>query len=371
MSAPLALVPAPAGSAGSAAAVSGASAATIAAAPAPIVRMPSWAPTTTFADLGFVGWFRARFRDQPIRPDRSRLLVGERGGRFDRLDVWILIVLLLATFGLRLFRLAEPYQMHFDEVYHARTATEFLQSWRYGIDKEIYEWTHPHLAKYAMAGGLVLWGADHVDGESELGVPARAAIIEPRRDDPEAPGDRAGERLHIATGDEIRTFDLRTREHVGTIAAVGSSALAYDQEALQLVVGFDDGRIGTSGVEGLFADAASGAVLDDIADLAVVDHPVRHLLVADGGATIIAASDDQLTAVDSETGEVLFTEGDGRDRRPVGGRHRGDHRGRSGGRRGSGGGRGTPRRDHRRRRRRPRGAPDGGHRRAGRARHPG
>ena len=107
------------------------------------------------------------------------MLVGERGGRLDRLDVWILVVLVLATLGLRTFRLAEPYQMHFDEVYHARTATEFLQSWRYGIDHEIYEWTHPHLAKYAMAGGLVLWGEDDVSATSDLGTPVAAAVIEP------------------------------------------------------------------------------------------------------------------------------------------------------------------------------------------------
>ena len=59
---------------------------------------------------------------------------------------------MVGSLFLRTFRLAEPYQMHFDEVYHARTATEFLQDWRYGIDHDIYEWTHPHLAKYAMAG---------------------------------------------------------------------------------------------------------------------------------------------------------------------------------------------------------------------------
>ena len=80
------------------------------------------------------------------------------------------------------YRLAEPYQMHFDEVYHARTATEFLQAWRYGISHDIYEWTHPHLAKYAMAGGLVLWGQDDVSAMSDLGVPVVAATVEPRRD---------------------------------------------------------------------------------------------------------------------------------------------------------------------------------------------
>jgi hypothetical protein len=93
--------------------------------------------------------------ETPIRPDRSRLLNRERGGRLDRLDLWILVVLVIAGMGLRMFRLAEPARMHFDEVYHARTATEFLQSWRYGIDpKSSTSGPHPHLAKYAMAGGI-------------------------------------------------------------------------------------------------------------------------------------------------------------------------------------------------------------------------
>ena len=72
--------------------------------------------------------------------------------------------------------------MHFDEVYHARTATEFLQDWRYGLSHDIYEWTHPHLAKYAMAAGIVLWGQDDVSATSDLGVPVTASVVEPRRD---------------------------------------------------------------------------------------------------------------------------------------------------------------------------------------------
>ena len=101
--------------------------------------------------------------------------------------------------------------MHFDEVYHARTATEFLQSWRYGDDHDIYEWTHPHLAKYAMAGGIVLWGEDDVSATSELGVPVRAVAHEPRREDVVTEA-RAGERAHVATGDgdpDLRPADAR------------------------------------------------------------------------------------------------------------------------------------------------------------------
>ena len=90
---------------------------------------------------------------------------------------------------------------------------------------DIYEWTHPHLAKYAMAGGIVLWGQDEVSATSELGTPVTATVVEPRRDDRLA-GGRAGERLHVATGTEIHTFDLRTRQLIGVMAAPGATALA-------------------------------------------------------------------------------------------------------------------------------------------------
>ena len=152
------------------------------------------------------------FQRDPVRPDRSATLRHEGGGRLDRLDLFLIVLLILGTMLLRTFRLAEPYQMHFDEVYHARTATEFLQSWRYGLSHDIYEWTHPHLAKYAMAAGIVAFGNDKVNATSDLGVPVVAAAVEPRRIDEIAPGGQAGERLHIATGTEIRTYDLASRD---------------------------------------------------------------------------------------------------------------------------------------------------------------
>ena len=154
--------------------------------------LPTWSENPSFAEVGVIGWLRSRLNDRPLRADRSRALHDEPTGRLDRLDLWFLVVIIVATLGLRVFRLAEPYQMHFDEVYHARTATEFLQAWRYGISHDIYEWTHPHLAKYAMAGGLVAWGDDRVSATSDLGVPVRDALIERRRDDTELPGGRAG-----------------------------------------------------------------------------------------------------------------------------------------------------------------------------------
>ena len=137
-------------------------------APDPVIEGP---PITTPAvdyesDRGFL---RNMFDRRPRLADRSRSLWGEPGGRFDKLDAFIMVVLLIGLLLLRLFRLDAPMEFHFDEVYHARTAMEFLQGWNYGIPHDIYEYTHPHLAKYAIAEGIQYLGDNEVTATAELG----------------------------------------------------------------------------------------------------------------------------------------------------------------------------------------------------------
>ncbi len=275
----------------------------VAAAPTAAVVMPTWSPRPSIERAGYRGWFRGLLDAAPFRADRTRELLSERGGRLDRLDLWLMVVLVVATMGLRTFRLAEPYQMHFDEVYHARTATEFLQGWRYGIDHDIYEWTHPHLAKYAMAGGLVLWGEDDVSATSDLGAPVTASVVEPRRADG-ADGSRAGERLHVATGTEIRTYDLRTRALIGTMTAPGATALAMSATGLELIIGYDDGRIATMDVESM----GLGGLEVGLAPVDLgpgVGSRVDDLLPLDDALTLLVASGDHLSMVDVDSGDVL------------------------------------------------------------------
>ena len=263
----------------------------------PTPTFPTWSEPGRFEEVGVTGWISDRLQTAPFRADRSRSLAKEGGGRFDRLDGWLLIVLILATLGIRLFRLAEPYQMHFDEVYHARTAMEFLQDWRHGESHDIYEWTHPHLAKYAMAAGLVLWGGDHVQATGELGVPVRAVAIEPRREDGTT---RAGERVHIATGDSILTEDLRTRRTIAETPAPGVGAVAVDPTLTRLVLGADDGTISTVDLTSIGVEGADSTPVR----LATVSHPVDHLLVADDG-TIVAASERDVSTIDGTSGDIL------------------------------------------------------------------
>jgi predicted membrane-bound dolichyl-phosphate-mannose-protein mannosyltransferase len=266
-------------------------------------EMPTWSRPLGFAELGVVGWFRERLGERAIRPDRSASLRGEGGGRLDRLDVWFLAVLIVASLTLRIFRLPEPYQMHFDEVYHARTATEFLQDWRYGLSHDIYEYTHPHLAKYAMALGIMAWGEDDVSATSDLGVPVRAAAVEPRSDDETAPGGRSGERLHVATGSEIRTYDLRSRALISTIAAPGVNALALDPTGGQLVTGFDDGRVAVLDLAAIGPDAASTGVAP--VPIGTVTGVVDLLYVTTDGATVMVGTPDHLDALDLASGTAI------------------------------------------------------------------
>ncbi len=191
------------------------------------------------------GFLRGLLNRRPRLPDRSRSLWGERGGRLDKLDVLIMVVLLVGVLTLRLFRLSDPYEFHFDEVYHARTAMEFLQDWRYGMPHEIYEFTHPHLAKYAMAEGITYLGDNKVTATAQLGGSISALLIEPRRDDANLANGRAGDRLYVAGGDTIRVYDLASRALIATFDLPGAQALALDTADHRVFVGTASGVIAT------------------------------------------------------------------------------------------------------------------------------
>ncbi|MFZ5853707.1 MAG: phospholipid carrier-dependent glycosyltransferase [Chloroflexota bacterium] len=248
---------------------------------------------------------------RPIRPDRSRLLHGEGGGRLDRLDLWVVVVLAIAVLAGRMYRLEEPYQMHFDEVYHARTATEFLQFWRYGEPHAIYEWTHPHLAKYAIAAGIVAFGNDRVTARSELGVPVRDALVEPRWDDPRLPRARAGDRLYVATGSEVRAYDLASRALVATLPLPGAISLGLDQARHRLFVGTETGTIEIIDTAATFDSLRPGPSAplalpaDRSGPFATIGAPVTHLLATDDGLSVLAAASDELVSLDGATGAEL------------------------------------------------------------------
>jgi hypothetical protein len=189
------------------------------------------------------------------QPDRSAALNSEPRGRIGKLDIWVVVALVIAILSMRIYRLDEPMQMHFDEVYHARTATEFLQDWRYGIPHDIYEWTHPHLAKYAIAGGITLFSDDKVTATSSLGsdVTVKDVRVQPRTasspsaDSTAAANDtgetRYGDRVFVATGSAVKVYDLETRALVRTYDIAGASAFSEVGPGGIIYVGTSQGRI--------------------------------------------------------------------------------------------------------------------------------
>jgi dolichyl-phosphate-mannose--protein O-mannosyl transferase len=276
--------------------------------PAPVVagaRGDAW--QTGAAGLGSLAWLSDRLRAGSIRRDRSAELAGEPPGRIDRLDLLILAMVVLAALTLRTYRLDEPYDMHFDEVYHARTATEFLQDWRYGIDHSIYEYTHPHLAKYGIALGLIAFGNDRVTATSELGAPVTDAAIERRWSTSAAPAERHGDRLYVATGTDVRVLDLFTRSPLATIPAA-TDAIAVDETAHTLFGLAPDGTLWslpTAELDRLRTDPGAGVPAPlPVADVGDTSSPAAGLSVV-GDRIIARFADDRLVSVDPATGTVV------------------------------------------------------------------
>ena len=127
-----------------------------------------------------------------------------------RIDVWLLVLVAVSALSLRGWRVGEPTHFQFDEVYHVRTATEFMQEWKYGEAHAIYEYTHPHLAKYLIALGLESFGAPRVDTRTTYSTTIGAIAARP--EDALSPG-----RLWIAGPDKIDVVDAATRSVVGSI----------------------------------------------------------------------------------------------------------------------------------------------------------
>jgi len=231
-------------------------------------------------------------RSQSIRRDRSALLVGESGGRLDRRDAVLLLVVFLSSLLLRTYRLEVPYSMHFDEVYHARTAVEFLQDWEYDLPHSIYEFTHPHMAKYLIAAGIVALGNNRVVDVRELGTNVKAAAVEQRWSPTAAPNDHNGDRLYVVTDSEVRAYDLATRAQVARIGGVFDT-IVVDEVQHALFLGNVSGaisRVDTSQMDDLVAAGSPGEV---------AAQPLTQLSGLDGELTGLSVASERLVAVTS------------------------------------------------------------------------
>ena len=220
------------------------------------------------------------------------------------------LVLVVAALFLRTFRLGEPMRMHFDEVYHARTAIEFLQHWKYGEPHGIYEYTHPHLAKYAMAVGIELLGDNQVVAEGDLGTAVGDAAVEPRWDEPGGTGPgamtRGGERLYLATSDGLEVHDLRTRALIVRYAVPGALSVAIDTDAHVAYVGTAGGEILAFATDVTTDELQTAPAAREPVPLAAAGAPVERLwAVGDGDYLVAGTPDGGLVTIDAASGIEL------------------------------------------------------------------
>mgnify|MGYP003334486213 CR=1 FL=1 len=208
--------------------------------------------------------------------------------RLDRTDLWLLLVIAVTALALRGWRVGEPSRFHFDEVYHVRTATEFLQDWRYGEPHAIYEYTHPHLAKYAIAIGVDTVGAPRVNARSDYGTPILA--VASRGVDAAGPG-----LIWIATSSGVDVIESSTRALRGTIAVPSVVAMRPDSTG---------GLWGATATGGIFHAAPDGAASGTPTPIVYPGIAPNVVAVAplDDGALIVATSSELLRV---ESGRVV------------------------------------------------------------------
>ena len=229
-----------------------------------------------------------------------------------RIDLWLLILVTVSTLSLRGWRVGEPTHFQFDEVYHVRTATEFMQDWKYGEPHAIYEYTHPHLAKYLIALGLETFGAPRVDAQTTYATTIGAIAARP--EDALSAG-----RIWIAGPDEISVLDASTRAVLGSLPLHGASQLfaAHDGSlwgatSSGTIFSADRATADQGGTSGLRTWSVSGGTISGIApltsgDVALVQRD-QVLLVRDGVTVASAplARGSSATALTVDGEERIF-----------------------------------------------------------------
>ena len=206
-------------------------------------RLPQTDPVFPATGRGLPRWLAVNPADAYLREPSRRL---------DRRDALIALGLIVFALLFRVWRLDVPRQYHFDEVYHARSAMEFISTWDNDWTRDVYEWTHPMLAKYLIAAGIGVVDPNQVTATRELDEPASALAVAPRRA-------WVGHEQSIVFGaagtTTIVASDVETGDEVARWEAGGPVAsLGYDAEDVTLLVGLaDSGTVEVYELAGLLA----------------------------------------------------------------------------------------------------------------------
>ncbi|MGH2357395.1 MAG: phospholipid carrier-dependent glycosyltransferase [Candidatus Limnocylindria bacterium] len=265
---------------------------------APVAQLPrEWEgpPVPVVADAG-----PSRFAW--LRPDPDDPFLRERPRRLDRLDAALLLGLVVFALVFRLWRLDVPRGMHFDEVYHARSATEWLADWQFGWRRDVYEWTHPMLAKYLIAAGIVVADPNRVIAQTDLEAPAGALAVAPARSS--LGWDRSV--AFAASGTQITARDVESGQVVGRWEAGGTVAsLAFDEAGTRLLAGLaDSGEIEAWALDAFLAGSGERAPPAAGAPIQTSLTGALEIVVAENATAILARSTDAVASVERATGQV-------------------------------------------------------------------
>jgi Gpi18-like mannosyltransferase len=216
--------------------------------------------------------------------------VSRRGQSIGRAELGIALLLVVLTFGSRVYQLATPRGMYFDEVWHAATATEFLQGWRYNIPHSITEWTHPPLAKYVMAESIAFAGDNRVTSTNAVDSPVTDVAFEPTYWDPSTATGKAGDRIIIATGTGLLVAEHGDLASAARVPISGARAVTVDTSAHRTFVGTSDGTVWQISSTAFDSLARSGAPPQPV-QIATVGAEVTSLRAVSFSRVIVQAGD--------------------------------------------------------------------------------
>jgi dolichyl-phosphate-mannose--protein O-mannosyl transferase len=238
-----------------------------------------------------------------FRVDRSSPWFREPWRRLDRVDLLLVVAFVLVAFGYRLWRLDIPRSMHFDEVYHARSATEFLADWEHGWTRDVYEWTHPMLAKYLIAAGIEVADPNKVVSTTDLPSPTTALAVAPRR----SSFGYSQSISFTADGSTIVARDALSGDRVAQWD-VGHpiAALAYDPAGTRLLAGVsDDGDVRIYDLTVFLGLNGERAPPVEAATIPSGLTSVEQILAPDGSGILVFRGPNGLTVADAGANSVL------------------------------------------------------------------
>ncbi|HET9498534.1 MAG TPA: phospholipid carrier-dependent glycosyltransferase, partial [Candidatus Limnocylindria bacterium] len=224
--------------------------------------------------------------------------------RLDRLDLALVLGIVVLALVFRLWRLDLPRQMIFDEVYHARTASDYLSDWRWGWTRDPYEWTHPMLAKYLIAAGIVVANPNRPDGAVELEAPATALAVAPQRTSLGWPASI------VFTSDGSEQIEARDASTGARIAAWEATdrvtSLVFDPETQRLLAGLrSDGTIATFDLTAFLSRQGERAPPPEGVGIETGMDGVRQIVAPLNEAVLVVRGPDEVAVFERVTGVEL------------------------------------------------------------------